>query len=370
MPQMNITAWLARASSGTCGTTVGWNEGNCEYGESGNFYSPRLRQALQSGSLIDAVEACLQRCRRCKRCRHVSISMRHTDCSWFASCASLRPYGDFLSAPVAHLYSSAASSRRLPLVPSNQYEVSMKCLVVATISSFTNLTMLSDTLGLFQSWNRFCLTHERGDYSEVECQVLPHQGYGWASAINASAHMMEGCTNVALLLDDVKPVRLDPNGMLRAMQRHNLHMASPTVIGANWRHMWFDMSQKKSAACVSKVDMVEYFATFFSKRGWDCFSDMLSRNTVNTATSAFGYGYDFCQRAFCPGLDFGIVHEYVALHVKNTHAWSNPVGRRLTLSRMPESWHQRNSVRQWVRTHMNSSCQQASRMHHPRLCAE
>merc|ERR1712113_1054790 len=136
------------------------------------------------------------------------------------------------------------------------------------------------------------------------------------------------------------------------------------------RHMWFDMSQKKSAACVSKVDMVEYFATFFSKRGWDCFSDMLSRNTVNTATSAIGWGYDLCQRAFCPDLDFGVVHKYVTLHMKNTRKWSYPVGRRLTLRHLPERRHQADSVGQWVRTHMNSSCQQASRMHHARLCAE
>lgn len=241
----------------------------------------------------------------------------------------------------------------------------MKCLVVATISSFTNLTMLSDTLKLFRSWNRFCLTHERGDYGSIECQVLPHYGYGWASAINASAPMFEGCTNVALFLDDVKPVRLDPSGMLRSMQTHDLHVASPTVLGASWRHM----SQKNSAACVSRVEMVEYFATFFSRRGWDCFSDMISRDTIKTATSGIGWGYDLCQGAFCPGLGFGIVHQYVALHTNNRHAWPYPVGRRLTLRSIPERKQQETSIRRWVRTHMNSTCHQADTVHNTRLCA-
>lgn len=210
------------------------------------------------------------------------------------------------------------------------------------------------------------LPDERGNYGNIECQVVPHLGYGWASAINASAPVFKGCTNVALFLDDVKPVRLDPDGMLRSMQTYDLHVASPTVLGASWRHM----AQKKSAGCVSRVDMVEYFATFFSERGWDCFYHMISRDTVKTATSAIGWGYDLCQGAFCPGLGFGVVHEYFALYTKNPHKWSYPLGRRLTLRSIPKRRQQEASIRRWVRIHMNSTCHEPDRVHKSRLCAE
>lgn len=204
------------------------------------------------------------------------------------------------------------------------------------------------------------------DYGSIECQVLPHYGYGWASAINASAPMFEGCTNVALFLDDVKPVRLDPDGMIRSMQTHDLHVASPTVLGASWRHM----TQKNLAACVSRVDMVEYFATLFSERGRDCFSDTIPRDTIKTATSEIGWGYDLCQGAFCPDdLGLGVVHEYLALRAKNPRAWSYPLGRRLTLRSIPERKQQEVRIRRWVRNHMNSTCHEADRVHKTRLCA-
>lgn len=243
----------------------------------------------------------------------------------------------------------------------------MKCLLIAAISSHTNLTSLGRTLDRFRSWNRYCIAHERGEYESIACQLLFHEGYGWASAINASARRMEGCTSLALFLDDTQFVSLDPDEMLSDMRRRNFDMASPTVFGASWAHM----TRKQPRSCVvTETNMIEYFTTFFSKRGWDCFSTMLSKNMANTVTRSLGWGYDLCQQAFCPELRFGVFHKYITRHTQNSHRWTYRGGRRLSLRSISERHTQERKIRQWVRIHLNTTCHTHSGISKNRVCVE
>ncbi|KAL1524124.1 hypothetical protein AB1Y20_019033 [Prymnesium parvum] len=90
-----IAAWLANASSGSCGTTYDFVEGDCLKGDSGSF---RLSEG-ESSSLHAAAAACARACVLCDRCAFLSFSPRHRDCSWYARCDTLRPARAVLSAP-------------------------------------------------------------------------------------------------------------------------------------------------------------------------------------------------------------------------------------------------------------------------------
>lgn len=73
---------------GYCGVTeLG---GDCHRGDSGSWrLCPAHAQPSENRShdeLHSALAACLERCHSCARCRHVSFSVAHADCSWFASC--------------------------------------------------------------------------------------------------------------------------------------------------------------------------------------------------------------------------------------------------------------------------------------------
>ena len=104
--------WLARTSSGHCGVTEEGAEGVCDFGDSGSFGS-QLGVALHSGNWSMAAAACLRRCARCSRCRHVSLSLRYADCSWYASCSSgLTRFDDFVSGAAPG--SAALPKERLP----------------------------------------------------------------------------------------------------------------------------------------------------------------------------------------------------------------------------------------------------------------
>ena len=75
------TAWLRASRSGHCGATDS-NRGDCV---SGNFGNLGL-SAFEASNWTMAVSACLARCATCARCRHISVSLQHRDCSWYAQC--------------------------------------------------------------------------------------------------------------------------------------------------------------------------------------------------------------------------------------------------------------------------------------------
>ena len=103
-PPSKAAGWLAGSRDGHCGITSG--EGRCDVGDQGSWPLARLiGKADARGRWTDtrgaptwsmAATACLRRCARCARCRHVSVSLRHWDCSWYWACPSELqpvPYG-------------------------------------------------------------------------------------------------------------------------------------------------------------------------------------------------------------------------------------------------------------------------------------
>ena len=119
--------WLARAASGHCGETAFDDEGDCEIGVQGSFSLDAL--VWQPRSWDIAAGACLARCGACARCRFVSISLEHSDCSWFSTCdnslsnkppgfrsARLDLPGRPVAAPLPSWLSHANSSARPPFV--------------------------------------------------------------------------------------------------------------------------------------------------------------------------------------------------------------------------------------------------------------
>ena len=74
-------AWLGRSVHGYCAETS--NQGDCSMGSKGTW--SLTPHEVRYGWLGAAV-ACLARCKRCQRCSAVSLSVRFSDCSWFAGC--------------------------------------------------------------------------------------------------------------------------------------------------------------------------------------------------------------------------------------------------------------------------------------------
>ena len=79
-------SWLEHSSAGSCGETS-WHppSDQCSCDDSGAF---RL-QRNETISWMSATTACLLRCKACPRCRHISVSLRWADCSWFSSCTTV-----------------------------------------------------------------------------------------------------------------------------------------------------------------------------------------------------------------------------------------------------------------------------------------
>ena len=104
-------AWLGRSVHGYCDETS--NQGDCSRGSKGTW--PLTPHEVRHGWLGAAV-ACLARCRRCQRCSSVSLSVRFSDCSWFAADAGCntsqlqqKPSG-FRSAPLSAATASLNTS--------------------------------------------------------------------------------------------------------------------------------------------------------------------------------------------------------------------------------------------------------------------
>ena len=102
--------------SGYCGVTkLG---GDCSAGRSGAWRLCPVaddfqldQKSVPRRSLSSALTACLARCRNCPRCRYVSFSVKHADCSWFASCPHVRrDVGGFYTLEVAALNRSALAT--------------------------------------------------------------------------------------------------------------------------------------------------------------------------------------------------------------------------------------------------------------------
>ena len=106
-------AWARSSTPGTCGVT---EEGpsDCVRGEKGSW---PLR-GNQSSSWLLAAQHCLPLCRRCANCKFLSIGLWASDCSWYASCGTLRQnIGGFRSAPVLGAHRLEAAPWPAPQAP-------------------------------------------------------------------------------------------------------------------------------------------------------------------------------------------------------------------------------------------------------------
>ena len=91
----NVSAWVATAAFGYCGTTDG--PGDCVAGESGSH-------SLDEGEVTSwerATHVCRQLLLPCKRAAFATVSLVHKDCSWYRRCDRL------FNSPQAELIRSA-----------------------------------------------------------------------------------------------------------------------------------------------------------------------------------------------------------------------------------------------------------------------
>ena len=49
-------------------------------------HSPRAQPRIALRRASTAARECLEHCRKCSRCRHISVSLKFRDCSWFEKC--------------------------------------------------------------------------------------------------------------------------------------------------------------------------------------------------------------------------------------------------------------------------------------------
>ena len=105
-------SWLNAARHGYCERTGGKGDGTCSHGQKGSL-------SIASSAFADwqsAAKACLDACDACKRCRHISLSLRFADCSWYHDCPSTHvDLPGFRSAPVQtceHCAKEQAASAR------------------------------------------------------------------------------------------------------------------------------------------------------------------------------------------------------------------------------------------------------------------
>lgn len=237
----------------------------------------------------------------------------------------------------------------------------MRCVIVAALSTASDLQNVERNLARFpSSWDRICLAHEHIRSPPGACDhLLLHKGYGWSSLLNATRGLTSACTDVALLLDDVR-LDTDPELVLDDMRAHELDVASPRVAGASHAFMRTALPLKRTR-CVLRSRMIEYFATFFAPRAWQCFLALLSADAFGTATGGLGWGYDVCHAAACPNDRFGVLLHANASHLGNSKRWPMPhpptrSGRSLTLRSIPERIEQANKLKKWARRAHNTDC--------------
>jgi hypothetical protein len=89
---------LNRSAPGYCGATMDREVNDCTTDEMGSWGL----KAAEARNWAVAQSVCVSHCLSCERCRFVTVSLKHTDCSWYAHCNLKRLKGsaDFLSVRV------------------------------------------------------------------------------------------------------------------------------------------------------------------------------------------------------------------------------------------------------------------------------
>lgn len=174
----------------------------------------------------------------------------------------------------------------------------MNCslLIVASVSKWTNMTVLNHNIAAFDSsWECLIFGHETPNFANIpeRCNSVVLHGTRWAEVMHRGAHIINSyeCGKHLLMLDDV---RIDPDRFsVRALEnyanKHILDITSPMVKQAT--HPWM-------GDCAHKVEFIEIYVTLFTNRAWKSFQKLIK------FLPGIGWGYDIClARHYRSGID-------------------------------------------------------------------
>ena len=177
------SSWLSTAHAGTCGRTPnrpGNETDKCLRGTMGSFGGFAARRHQSWG---EAALHCLQLCKGCARCKHISLSLKWRDCSWFYSCsttaldtgAELQKRGevDFKSGPVQRAV-PPLSARLAPCINRHHQPIDFgSCVNLAPAGSGSMyLTRRLQEAAAFYNWSAPVL-HQHHRQTDARCLLLP-----------------------------------------------------------------------------------------------------------------------------------------------------------------------------------------------------
>lgn len=151
--------WVRSSVDGHCGfSTIG---ASCDTEPKGSFVLGTSE--LDNWEL--AAASCLERCNKCKNCRHVSLSLKHGDCSWYQRCPVLFLGVDsFRSLPPPHInrnYSSRTSRTVRRLNASVGISAAWQVHSSRKINHWCTDVLTEMTRGFWVHDERFCSSEAR-----------------------------------------------------------------------------------------------------------------------------------------------------------------------------------------------------------------
>lgn len=166
-----------------------------------------------------------------------------------------------------------------------------RCLIIASISSWTNMNIVNQNIAHFDGWKCMLLGNvDRDDYPKHRCEVIVHLNTFWGEILRLASNKISalGCKKNMLLLDDVDLRNLSVQRLIRFQHQHRADIVSPLVKKATHPFMKDTISQNAS------VPFVEVYSALFGKRAWKYFQRML----LHIPETGIGWGYDACLGKF------------------------------------------------------------------------
>lgn len=174
--------------------------------------------------------------------------------------------------------------------------------------------------------------------SLFQCTIIhkPGLAYGhWMQMITPELIKSFNYTHICVHINDVQyQIGTNPSNLVNDMQRLDLDVVSPNIIGSYWSSMckdvvpvsWYevgwlgientDWNAVKFTKPISSmknegnlVQFIEIQVTVFTSKIWECWWDML-----NPELNPYGWNYDQCFFEYCKGPKMGILREYTAIH--------------------------------------------------------
>ena len=192
-------------------------------------------------------------------------------------------------------------------------------------------------------------SHQRREI-EKYCDIEIYFHGNFASYMKAALPKLlvkSGYSHVMVLLDDLQlPFTFRLDNMMAIMNRNNLSVISPTIIGATYPsttcsfckpRLRSDNAQTIPATYLRvghQVDVIEIFAAMFTMPAWDCWWRLLQ-----PSLNSIGWGYDRCLKKFCStssssssssNFTMGIVTSVIAVHATDRIMHRNPVDNALS----------------------------------------